>query len=605
MTYFILTLLLSTIAIALAYKSKRDYSVVIPVTVLSLIIFLYILALVNVLSLGLIIFLIIGVGSAIYLAFIIIRKETTLNRLLINPGLIAFALAVFLNYFWNANRLLVHWDEFSHWGLVVKNMHLFDALGTVPGATTYFVEYPPGASLLLYLYTSFSIIFKEPVLYMAFNIMQVSLLLPFLSLYKRSNWKEAILPALLILFLPLAFYSNAYSSLYVDCLLGLAFAYLFFIHYHHKDRSTFKIFSLCLAAAFLVLIKPIGLFFALLGIGIIILDSLLTDDCNFGAKLIYFIPLVAIFLAHTTWNLHLANSASEFVWNAEGLSLNALLTLLTAPAEYAFVTIRSFGREIIPYLHLGLFFLGLSIFAYHIMLVSKSVKKKRLIILTVGIIGGFVLYALVLLLLYLTVFSEQEAVNLASFNRYMNTFALGSSLLALYLLLSLAMDIKKYKTIILLYLMFHLSFFVFPAIYAGYMQIDYAKTLRSELDKTLIFKDFMNAEDDRIYFISQGSTGRDYWIARYNVTPLQLNRPFSWSIVTEQGYESDPYIRVITVSEWEEQLRNNYTYVYLHSIDDSFKKDYGNFFIDYSSIGNRTLYQVTTEKEGLVLIEAN
>ncbi len=53
---------------------------------------------------------------------------------------------------------------------------------------------------------------------------------------------------------------------------------------------------------------------------------------------------------------------------------------------------------------------------------NRSIKKKRLVILTVGILGGFALYALTLLLLYLTVFSEQEAVNLASFNRYMSTY---------------------------------------------------------------------------------------------------------------------------------------------------------------------------------------
>lgn len=571
---------------------------------LSLIMFLYLLALANFLSLGIIIVATIGGSSIIYLTLVLFRKETTLNRLLFNPGFIIFTMAVMLNYFWNANRLLAHWDEFSHWGLVVKNMHYFDALGTVPGATTYFTEYPPGASLLLYLYASFSIIFKEPVLYMAFNIIQVSLLVPILSIYERNNWKETILPALIIFSLPLAFYHNAYSSLYVDCLLGLTFAYLLVIHYHHKETSAFKIFSLCFAAAFLVLIKPIGLYFALLAIGIIMLDSFLTLGENFRAKLFYLVPLTALLLVYAAWNLHLANNVSETVWNTAELSLYSLLTLLTAPPEYAFATVRNFGREVIPYMHLGLLLLGLSIIAYHCIKPDSLLKKKRLIILTTGILGGFALYALMLLLLYLTVFSEQGAVNLASFSRYMNTYALGSALLTFYLLLILTRNLKKYKTIICIYLMLHLCLLVFPAIYTGYREIDYAKTLRSEYEKTLIFNDFMNADEDRIYFISQGSTGLDYWITRHNVTPLQLNRPFSWSILTDQVNERDPLNRVISVSDWEEQLKASYTYVYLHSVDDRFKDSYGSLFLDDSSISDLTLYQVTTDREDLVLIKS-
>lgn len=168
-----------------------------------------------------------GVCGGACLYFLIKERRGFLERVL-TPGCIAFLLLGLFFWWSNRGRLLMQWDDFSHWGLVVKNMHIFQKLGNIPEATTKFKDYPPAASIFAYFFTNFGS-YNETNAIRGMGILTACTMLP---MFRNVQWKNkkslisGILLLALVYVLPTSFHKNAYIGLYVDSLLGVLFFFL-------------------------------------------------------------------------------------------------------------------------------------------------------------------------------------------------------------------------------------------------------------------------------------------------------------------------------------------------------------------------------------------
>ena len=100
--------------------------------------------------------------------------------------------------------------------------------------------------------------------------------------------------------------------------------------------------------------------------------------------------------------------------------------------------------------------------------------------------------------------------------------------------------------------------------------------------------------DDRIYYISQESSGYDYWVSRFNARPNSFSENFSWSI-GEPFYDGDVWTKNMTADQWQAMLLEGYDYVALYRINDYFLENYSHLFAQPEEIAVNTLYRVNCQ----------
>ena len=184
-------------------------------------------------------------------------------------------------------------------------------------------------------------------------------------------------------------------------------------------------------------------------------------------------------------------------------------------------------------------------------------------------------------------FSVDEALDLAAYNRYMN-IAYISVFLPLFfggfLILS-----RREKLLPLLILCASLliaapmneahSFLNRDGVAASYVRREpldaLAETIRDHC-----------TESEQVYFVSQGSDGRDQVIVQFGAEPVAVNSAL--------GHSLNP--AAVSAEQWKEKLLKDYDYVAICQLDDAFAEGYGSLFEDPGQIADHTLYRLNRQK---------
>ena len=236
MGYIIFIIAILCIAMSAKEIVKTKLEVAIPISIISMILIVYIFAIFNFLKIGGIIIVFILVLSLIYNLIILIKKikEKVIIKYvreeILTPGVCIFALLYVVNVLLNKGRLLSSWDEFSHWGLVVKNMYEFNMLGTNPETNVLFRGYPPFVAIFEWLCLFIRNAYNEGTMIVAYNLLYISLIIP---VFKNVKWqmrdiKVYTIYLLLILMIPTMMYYDFYTIIYIDPILSAMFAYILY-----------------------------------------------------------------------------------------------------------------------------------------------------------------------------------------------------------------------------------------------------------------------------------------------------------------------------------------------------------------------------------------
>ncbi len=180
-----------------------------------------------------VVYLIFSVGLILFIVFVIMfTKKKYQYKELLAPGVIFFILLSTVLVFWLKGLLLIHYDNFSHWGLIVKEMFRVD--GLPDGMTTItFRNYPPGSAVLVYFinkiigYTESHALMAQGVLIAA----NVSVL------FVYCNWRKVnylLLNMVLSIVLLVIIKNNLYNLL-VDTLIGLIALSISVIAFYYRN----------------------------------------------------------------------------------------------------------------------------------------------------------------------------------------------------------------------------------------------------------------------------------------------------------------------------------------------------------------------------------
>ena len=164
---------------------------------------------------------------------------------IVTPGLFVYMALFAVNVIINQGRILEDYDEFNHWGLIVKNMFLYNTYGTNAESVVLFNEYPPFTAIFQYFFLSIQKIYQEDTLIIAQNVLYLSIIIPITrTITWRTNLKKLWMIIPIIVFLPMIFYENFFLEILVDGLLGIMFAYLIFAAFDKEEDLKFKMLKI-------------------------------------------------------------------------------------------------------------------------------------------------------------------------------------------------------------------------------------------------------------------------------------------------------------------------------------------------------------------------
>ncbi len=208
---------------------------------------------------------VLGLLSLVYLAFVALKQKTRLFAAGLPEGLMVYAIFFAMAMILNRRSLFVFWDEFSHWGIIIKHMYTTGSLGTAGGSLT-FPAYPPGISLFEYFFVRLSPVFDERLAYIALDMLYIIPWLPFYrDVLNKDKTAYNLLLTVLIILLPMQATSYAYGNLSVDQIMGVMIACsavgcLMFT----KDDLAYGMWYTASALFLLTLSKPSGFALAIL-----------------------------------------------------------------------------------------------------------------------------------------------------------------------------------------------------------------------------------------------------------------------------------------------------------------------------------------------------
>ncbi len=488
-----------------------------------------------------------------------------------------------------------NWDEFSHWGIFVKELHIKNIL-PIKNFCTGGPQYIPGISLFEYFFTK-NLGYKEGYVYFAYSFFIFTELITFIGkLEKRKILIYLLTFSSIIIFL---FYLPIYFfSLYADAALGLLFGAGIIIGLNSKlggENKTILFFIFC----GLQLIKTWGLVFAAILLIIKLYSIFLDKKSNKVNKKIkqglfyLFCFSISAIIIQIPWLIHINKINLGYVGSAIfnidewEKSLNIITEInkkdfLSGLIKIFFKGRQDYGLEknLSP-LKIGIYLLVIGIFS------SRTRKDLNINILL------FCLYLFDVTLLcypYLFYFSRYEAIRYASLERYISEFLLGWFLFQVSKLIENEIQIKKHNIYYSIkYIVF--TIFIVMCLLAKNKIHWPSKDIIGERENVqyLLEKysdDFSIQEEPlKIFHIEQDSNGFTHHILRYELCP-NLVQYWGWSI-GEPYRKNDLFTINYDVDELKKKLVSNFDYVLIKEIDSNLIEKYGTIFPGIKNSGDQ------------------
>lgn len=617
-------ILCSGSAFACAFSTAR-FEKAAPLTVFAIIVALYLFGLFNMLAAGA--WVVLLLSAALWVLTILHtvtqRSFRAFSARFFTPAFAFFALAFLLVLYSNYGRLVSNRDDLAHWADTVKILFLTDRLATIPSSLAQYQSYPPAMSLLQYLPQFIGRLFgggfTEWLLYVAF---ESAVLVLFVPAFSKLDWGKAYAFRIAVMLVcaccvPGILHSDVYRTLMIDPYLGLVAGFGFATLLLNERRDILDNTALVLACAVVTLSKQAGLALAVFLCAAALLDALYIRRQSvlpirydrmrgFGTAALC---AVATGGAYASWQLKLNLDGSvklfsepvdlAVFWNAvagrdAGYRGKALETFFRA----LFVGRQDIGAPG----YVGLTFswlalvLGLLVITVLLALAYRARGRDMLRFdTTLAVLFiGCVLFAVGLAVSYLFQFTEQEALNLASFDRYMN-IPLAMITITLFLLgANLASEPGRDGrriAIALLVVVLALAPLKELGNFALRRNTTYSKSVRAPFETTIrLVPALIDESDVKISVVSIGSRDFDLQMLAFCLRPLHAT---DYSSNTLMLTEDDVCSVPLSPGDWIAALeRDGFDFVLLYQINETFTSEFSAAFTSPDTIAQGGLYRL-------------
>ena len=408
------------IYITLRWRIRIEFS---PAIVVSLIaVAMLISGLLNIMLFATYAILLIG----IFLFFYSVVTFPHMRKILLSPSIILLiAFGVYMS--WRLYGLFpTHYDNFSHWMLVLKHMIMYDSLPSFKSDIIIFKAYPTGTAGFMYFVLRI-VGFREDLALLSQTVMMFAFFLPVLAFTEKKKLQSWLVIAMM--FLVMMSRLSVFATLLVDDLLAFCgLGAIAIVMYYREDLrlATFCVMPICI---FLVLIKNSGFFFVILVTVLLVLLAAKQNEKEQIIRIFLYtigLPLIVYFL----WGRHVTFAFVDGMTSKHALNLSSYLanfstqTTSTLTLRFAEIMERMFSPRDKNVRSLALLFLIallVQVLSHPYEIIRAFRKWLRSII---SLLAVYLLWGISLVALYSTSMTGYEAETLAGLSRYLDTIFL-------------------------------------------------------------------------------------------------------------------------------------------------------------------------------------
>lgn len=346
-------------------------------------------------------------GIGIFLTLHSLRKKESLKPLLC-PGMVFFALSAVFSLFLLHGETFGFYDDFSHWGTVMKVIYTRDRFPCYADTVISFQSYPTGSASFLYFFLTISGITSEWYQMFWQAIFMLGLLTGMFAFVTGLGnlFASAVAWTLLLC-------CNGLNNLMVDTLLPVTAYAGLFLCFHYRNRLGEKWFWLSPYLVSLVSIKNSGILFSVL---------LLMYAFHYMRKSALRSWIVLLCVPSATlllWQKHVSLVFDNGLNARHSMSVESITASFLKKDSIEILTVienyltKVFSLEN-PFLLLAILSIALA-FALNRLNRQSAVHYRALLIFA---LLSYAIYMVGLLAMYLTTMPYQEAAVLAAFERY-------------------------------------------------------------------------------------------------------------------------------------------------------------------------------------------
>ena len=612
----LLSIAAAGLALALRCGAEESYVLL----ALGLIAAGYLLALTGLLPFAGLLLWLAALAGAGFIAYTLVKKRW--RDLLPLLGGIALFCAAGLFLWWMCRGCtFTDWDDFSHWGSSLKITCTTGALYTAPASPDGFKSYPPASVLWQFLLMKSSgVVFREDLALFFHGLLQAILLLYPLKAIRPERIGSKALAFGALFFLPQMIYPRGIYMLGVDVLLGIFWALILlaeFLPGRNRVSAAVEILG-CFA---LTLVKSSGFGLAMMTAAAVLIYriciSIRARHSLRGWAFELAAPvgmMLACLLAKFSWAAHLTAMGAAERWHISEPLWGGLMQMLhgDAPA-YRYTVAELFRESIFGYKNYGtaVAFPFAGWFAVLLILGLLAVllwpREHR------GSIAGGLASALVigaaytasLLLTYLFMFNEGEALALASISRYLATCIVFMAVCGTaFLVTAIAQHKLPVRLLNVLVLAAALTLISHPKYLVTAFKEAPLHAAQSNHDAYLSRRAALRIrslgeENPRLYLITANDAGITELRVRYELLPDTI--PQAGTILMAQPDPESPWATQRTWQEWRSELLENFDYVYIYCPEIQFVNDYLPVFIDKSQAAVDKMFRVVDTGEDAIL----
>jgi len=507
-----------------------------------------------------------GLIGFIYYAFEHHKKGT--KKVFIEFPLRIFVVLFGFSFALYGSSYFSAWDEFSFWAVALKELVVTNEIYGLN--FTDFPEYPRITTLIQYYFNkTIATPFHEGISISTHVLFSLAFI-PMICYEQKKRYLNLILTctvlfvAYQVLCTPIYF---LYADNFIAMFLGVGLAFYFLL----KDKNKALLFAAIPLAA-LTLTKPIGILFSIIGLGIISVNYLFTN--NIREQFLQKVKPLAlagliIISCYGSWKVFIAIENTQPI--SKTTSQITVDNIMNPPDHYypirdSFIDAFFFGgqeigsailkpttlqKDIQKYTGINLSFLqdasNIKISALVIILLLISIalyhrkqllvyfpKKYSFTILATTMILAIVGYAVLLLFIYAFVFYEitqKEASELASYYRYM-----GSLLLAFFFFFSILIyNTNKKYTYYIIAILFLFMLVVPRSFFSNLMNSTPNTYVESRLRIRTQFETFIQNENvEKVAYMTYDNIEDiTQYHLKYELLPIQTNsEPITFTKLT-------------------------------------------------------------------------
>ena len=502
-------------------KIENNFTLALSFTIIGIVMF--IAGILNMMNLIAILITLSGVGYFSYSLYKEKQKVKTLKKKLLKPSVIIPIIIFLYITLIGMGMHLTHYDNFSHWGLIIKNMFIDGALPNFEDTMIMFKGYQPGSACLIYFY-GFLAGKTEGAMIIAQNYMIFAYLTVLFGFIKENNkvLKNILITVFYIFIMTV---SIKFNDLLVDSLIAtMSIASLAILYHYKKDLKKGFMYSLPISI-FLLLVKNTGLLLAGFNCLYMLYIAFKNKELKKGIKYVIITGLTLLgFLL--IWQNHVKLVFGDLALNSKhSLSTeNIILSLRTKGWDNIFTFIKSYFFHLFTFKDniTNIYILIINAILLLFTFSEKDKKERKKLLLLTGTVDIIYLgYYGILGGMYLLSMPWEEAKVFASYERYMTTIII--IIIGTIFLYFLAHKEKKYNfkvaSITMIILMISTIYF-FQSNFRGLLgNDDYKGSLVEKYDNIL---ENYKIDEDKMYYIYSPSSKNDFSYL-YHMSVYKLN----------------------------------------------------------------------------------